>query len=65
MLRYDSIKEYYSGFSDVNVFYHAYPNVNFRHLFAPTGKMAGGLDMLNFDNATNTWPMQELGRSDA
>lgn len=65
MLRYDDISSYYTDMADVNVFYHAYPNVNFRHLFAPSGPVADGLDMLNFDNKTNTWPMQALGRSDS
>jgi hypothetical protein len=61
-LRYKDIREYYDSMSDVLEFKMAFPNVNFRHLVFPHEKLPGGLNLLNFDNKTNTWPMQMKGR---
>ena len=41
-----------------------YPKVNYRYYIQPSQGMPGGLQMLNFDNTTSTWPMQMLGRLD-
>ena len=42
----------------------AFPEVNFRYYVSPSGKTPGGLNMLNADNKTITWPLQEMGRKD-
>jgi len=49
---------------DINEFRRAYPKVNFRHYVAPSKDIGSGLAILNFDNATNTWPIQQQGRAD-
>tara|TARA_B110000285_G_C15046879_1_gene574790 strand:+ start:991 stop:1311 length:321 start_codon:yes stop_codon:yes gene_type:complete len=38
--------------------------VNFRYFIQSSQALAGGLGMLNFNNATSTYPMQMLGRLD-
>lgn len=62
--RKNQIKDYYQSMGDIQEFMNAHPTVNYRHYVQPSGKVAGGMDMLNFDNSTNTWPMQMLGRKD-
>ena len=42
----------------------AFPEVNFRYYVSPSGKTPGGLNMLNADNKTITWPLQEMCRKD-
>lgn len=63
-LRYKDIKDYYSGVSDIYDFVQAYPNINFRHYITPSEPLAGALGILDFNNATMTWPMQMVGRLD-
>jgi len=41
-----------------------FPEVNYRYFIQPSQPLPGSLQMLNFDNTTNTWPMQMLGRLD-
>ena len=43
----------------------AFPKVNFRYVLYPSHDLFGGLDLINFDNATKTWSAQLLGREDA
>mmetsp|Transcript_1538 Transcript_1538/g.2713 ORF Transcript_1538/g.2713 Transcript_1538/m.2713 type:complete len:338 (-) Transcript_1538:193-1206(-) len=63
-LRFGDIKSYYDDMADILEFKQAYPQVNYRHLVAPSEPLKGGLSLLNFDNETNTYPMQMLGRLD-
>jgi hypothetical protein len=42
----------------------AYPKINFRHYITPSEPLAGALGILDFNNATMTWPMQMTGRLD-
>ena len=63
-LRFKSIKQYHDNVEDVYGFAEFFPNVTIRHYITPSGEMAGGLNLLNADNATVTWPMQMLGRLD-
>jgi hypothetical protein len=39
--------------------------VNFRYYLQPSSALAGGIHELDFNNATNTWPEQIMGRQDA
>lgn len=64
LMRKNEIKDYYKGMSDIQEFKQAHPDVNYRHYVQPSGKVAGGMDILSFDNSTVTWPMQMLGRKD-
>lgn len=63
-LRYYNIESYYGGMNDILEFKKTRPNVQYRYLMIPTGKVASGLDMINF-NPSNTQPMIELGKKDA
>jgi hypothetical protein len=63
-LRYKQIRSFYDGMDDVLEFKMAYPDVNFRHLVFPSVGLPDGLNLLNFDNKTNTWGMQMQGRVD-
>jgi len=49
---------------DIATFAEAYPNITFRHYIQPSIPLASGLQMLDFTNNTNTWPMQAIGRDD-
>ena len=49
---------------DIVEFKQAYPKINYRHFVMPSRSLGGGMTILNFDNATNTWPAQMLGRED-
>jgi len=50
--------------NDILEFKRAYPEVNFRYYFAPSGEVVSGMQELNFDNST-TYFMQTMGREDA
>jgi predicted acylesterase/phospholipase RssA len=63
-LRYEDIKEHYNSIADVYEFQQAFPKVNFRYYVEPTESIPGGLDIINVDNTTITWPLQVLGRKD-
>lgn len=63
-LRYKDIKDFYSHSEDIAGFIKAFPKVNFRYFLAPSQPLAGGLAILDFNNATSTWPMQMIGRTD-
>ncbi|CDW71375.1 patatin-like phospholipase family protein [Stylonychia lemnae] len=63
-LRYYTIQSYYSGMNDILEFKKTRPNVQYRYLTLPTGPVANGLNMINF-NPSNTVPMIELGKKDA
>ena len=64
LMRYNSIKNYHDGRSDILEFKEAFPKVNFRYFVEPTGPLANGFDILHVDNKTVTWPMQLQGRKD-
>ena len=38
--------------------------MTFRYYLEPSDSLGGPLSLLNFDNATSTWPMQMVGRLD-
>lgn len=63
-LRFRDIQLYYNSIRDVQEFKQAFPLVNFRYYVAPTQDIPGGIDIINVNNATITWPLQVLGRSD-
>ena len=63
--RYKDIKDSYSNIGDVYDLMKAFPKVNYRYYIQPSQPLPGGLNLLNFDNTTNTWPMQMTGRLDA
>ena len=50
--------------NDVVEFKRSRPNVQYRYLVMPSGKVASGLRMIDF-NPSNTKPMIELGKKDA
>mmetsp|Transcript_17322 Transcript_17322/g.29135 ORF Transcript_17322/g.29135 Transcript_17322/m.29135 type:complete len:306 (-) Transcript_17322:238-1155(-) len=54
-IRFKEIRQYYDDLQDVYEFKQSFPEVNYRHLVMPTGKIKGGLNMINFNNATNTY----------
>ena len=63
-MRFKDIKQYNDNMDDIFEFKKAYPSVNFRHLVIPSQDMPSGMAILDVDNATSTWPMQQLGRKD-
>jgi len=63
-LRLQDIKSYRDGIADISEFLLAYPKINLRYYVEPTETLPGGLNLLNADNSTNTYPMQLLGRKD-
>ena len=63
-LRYYTIQSYYNGMNDIFEFKKTRPNIQYRYLMIPTGPVANGLNMINF-NPSNTKPMLELGKKDA
>ena len=64
IMREHSVKSYYHGLENVIQTQVAHPNVNYRYLIQPSGAYPKLWNLLNFENS-NTWPMQEEGRSDA
>lgn len=63
-MRFSELQSYNDELADIQEFVMAYPDINFRYLLYPSSPLPGGLEMLNFDNSTSTWPMQLLGRKD-
>jgi len=63
-LRYYSIQSYYNGMNDILEFKKTRPNIQYRYMIIPTGALANGLDLINF-NPTTIKPMIELGKKDA
>lgn len=63
-LRFRDIRDYYNSMGDIVEFKQAFPNVNYRHFVMPSSPLASGMGILNFDNSTSTWPMQQTGRND-
>ena len=62
--RFNDLKGKYDSDADILRFQEAFPNVNFRYYVEPTEDIPGGLDIINVDNSTITWPLQEMGRRD-
>ena len=50
--------------NDVVEFKRSRPSIQYRYLVMPSGKVASGFNMINF-NPSNTKPMIELGKKDA
>jgi hypothetical protein len=63
-LRYKEIKDYYTQIGDIYKFKLAFPDINFRYYIEPSTTLPGGLAILNFNNETNTFPIQMQGRLD-
>ena len=63
-LRWLSISSYYNGNRDLTDAITAHPQVNFRHLVAPSKKLPSGMLPLDF-NSRDIKTMIELGRKDA
>ena len=49
---------------DVYEFMVARPEINYRYFSMPSIPIKGGIEMLNFNNATHTFELQMLGRED-
>ena len=64
-LRHQSIKKFSTHHDQLREFLSAFPDIDFRYLVYPSTPLDFGLNVINFDNATNTWPTQMLGRQDA
>lgn len=56
-LRFEEIQKYNDGKNDVFEAKQSFPKVNFRYYVEPTAEIPGGLDLINPDNSTVTWPM--------
>lgn len=63
-MRFTDFKSSYDGMADVYNFKQAYTKINYRYYIQPSVPLPGGLSLLNFDNKTNTFPMQMQGRLD-
>ena len=50
--------------NDILEFKKTRPNIKYRYLIIPTGPLANGLDLINF-NPSNLVPMIESGKKDA
>jgi len=57
-LRKREIKTYWNNYADIWKEMQGFPKVNFRYVVMPSHKLYGGLDLINFDNATHTWEAQ-------
>jgi predicted acylesterase/phospholipase RssA len=56
-LRFGEIQKYNDGKNDVLAAKQSFPKVQFRYYVEPTATIPGGLDLINPDNSTVTWPM--------
>lgn len=63
-LRFENLKSYRDGIADISGFLMAFPKITLRYYVEPTETLPGGLNLLNADNSTSTYPMQMLGRKD-
>lgn len=63
-MRFQDLKNGYDSMADIYEFKQAYPNITYRYYVQPSTALPGGLSLLNFDNKTNTFPMQMQGRLD-
>jgi hypothetical protein len=61
--RFQAIKSYYDGSSDLVEVMAAFPKVNYRHYIWPTQAMPDASSM-DGTNSTCTWPQKEIGRLD-
>ena len=64
-LRANNIKSVRDSVADIYDVMHAFPKVQYRYYVEPSGKLPGGLSLINPDNSTVTWPCQTMGRKDA
>ena len=64
LMRFRGIKSYYDGSADILRFKQAFPKVNFRYYIEPSEALEGGLQLLDFNNATHTYEIQMVGRKD-
>ena len=63
-LRYNELANYHNSVADILEFMKAYPGINYRYFVQPSKALPGGLNLLNGDNSTSTFPMQLQGRAD-
>ena len=56
-LRYNELKGYHDNVADILEFMKAYPDINYRYFVQPSKALPGGLNLLNGDNSTSTFPM--------
>jgi len=63
-LRFGEVQKFNDGSNDVIAAKQSHPKINFRYYIEPTATIPGGLDLINPDNSTVTWPMQVQGRLD-
>jgi len=63
-MRHRDIKHFHKKTNDILEVKKAYPDVNYRYYFQPSGPTMGGLEELDFYNST-TWKVNEMGRNDA
>ena len=56
-LRMDSIKNGNDEVADVLAAKLSFPKVHWRYYVEPTATIPSGLDLINPDNSTVTWPM--------
>lgn len=61
--RYNELKNYNEGVTDLTDVLAAFPKVNFRHYVQPTQELPT-MSIMDGTNATCTFPMQLLGRRD-
>ena len=64
ILRYREIKDFENGLAGILKFQVDFPEVNFRHFGIPSKNVRHGPLMIDFQDK-HTWPIQELGMSDA
>ena len=62
-LRYRQIHGYYKKMNDIVEFQRSRPNIKYRYLIMPSGKVASGIGEINFEQS-NVQPMIELGKKD-
>uniref|UniRef100_A0A7S3RP07 PNPLA domain-containing protein n=1 Tax=Strombidinopsis acuminata TaxID=141414 RepID=A0A7S3RP07_9SPIT len=63
-MRQRAIHKFHKKTNDILEVKRAYPEVNYRYYFQPSGETNSGLSELDFYNST-TWRVNEMGRRDA
>lgn len=63
-MRHRAIHKFHKKTNDILEVKRAYPKVNYRYYFQPSGPTNSGLSELDFYNST-TWRVNEMGRGDA
>jgi hypothetical protein len=63
-MRRNSIKSFQESMEDIYAFKQSFPEVNFRYFVHPSEPLKNGIGMIDFNNSTNTWHSQMVGRKD-